>query len=262
MPASAPRRATAIGHVAFEDCGSLAAALAARGIALETVDACTTGLQRMDPFEPDLLVVLGGPVGIGDCALYPFIDAEIDLLRARLQRRLPTLGICLGAQFMAAALGARVYPGGHGKEIGWGPIEPGVDVGRHPAMASLFAPEIRVLHWHGDTFELPRGADHLASSPLYVNQAFALESYALALQFHVEVRARDLPRWYVGHCAELAAANVDVTALRHDGARFAPILEAGAFQFWNAWLDGAMPLARNETLDDDARALPSAAQLD
>ena len=240
MPDSGLRRAIAIGHVAFEDCGSLTAALRARGIALKHVDACTTDLYRLDPFEPEILVVLGGPIGVADRAVYPFIDAEIMLLHARLQRRLPTIGICLGAQLMAAALGARVYVGEHGKEIGWGPIEPGAGAARHPAMASLFAPEVRVLHWHGDTFELPPGADHLAQSRLYANQAFAVGNYALGLQFHAEIRARNLPRWYVGHAAELAAASVDVAALRRDGVEFAPVLERRAFEVWKAWLERAI----------------------
>src|ERR1700743_2703938 len=97
----------AITHVPFEDLGSLAAVLAQRGFAVQTVDACTADLKNLDPSSADLWVVLGGPIGVYETEAYPFLTLELALLRWRLQSRLPTLGICLGAQLMAAALGAR-----------------------------------------------------------------------------------------------------------------------------------------------------------
>jgi GMP synthase (glutamine-hydrolysing) len=102
------RSAVAITHVPFEDLGSLAGVLAERGSAVQTVDACTADLSAFDPLTPDLLVVLGGPIGVYETQTYPFLDPEIALIRRRLQARRPIIGICLGAQLMATALGAQL----------------------------------------------------------------------------------------------------------------------------------------------------------
>ncbi len=231
--------AVALAHVPFEDLGSLAGVLADRDYGVQTLDACTADLQHLDPLAPDLLVVLGGPVGLHETELYPFLDCELKLIRRRLQAQLPTLGICLGAQLMAAALGAAVYPGKNGKEIGWAPLSAGGDAAGCPAMAELLAPGVQVLHWHGDTFDLPAGAAHLAASARYANQAFAVGPHALGLQFHPEVQAPALERWYVGHACELGAARIDVPQLRAEGVRHAPALQEAARRFWHRWLDTA-----------------------
>jgi GMP synthase (glutamine-hydrolysing) len=93
------------------------------------------------------------------------------------------------------------------------------------------------LHWHGDTFDLPAGAQHLAKSDLYPNQAFAIENFALGLQFHPEVTAAGMERWYVGHACELSAAGLAVTKLRSDTKQYAAALQQAAKIFWNRWLD-------------------------
>jgi GMP synthase (glutamine-hydrolysing) len=116
------RTALAITHVAFEDLGSLGMELVQAGFNIQFIDACTANLRAFDALDPDLVIVLGGPIGIYERDAYPFLEAEILLLRARLAAKRSTLGICLGAQLMAAALGARVYPGSYGKELGWAPI--------------------------------------------------------------------------------------------------------------------------------------------
>ena len=233
------RNAVAITHVAFEDPGSLSDVLLERGFALQMLDVCTAERQTLETLNPDLLVVMGGPVGAYETEVYPFLVGEIALLRRRLQARLPTLGICLGAQLMAAALGAAVYPGRNGKEIGWAPLSAGRDVAACPGLEELLAPEVNVLHWHGDTFDLPTGASHLAATAQYPNQAFALGPQVLALQFHPEVQAAALERWYVGHACELGAARIHVPQLRADCARHAPPLQHVARRFWDCWLDGA-----------------------
>jgi GMP synthase (glutamine-hydrolysing) len=167
---------------------------------------------------------------------------EIARLRDRLARRLPTLGICLGAQLMAAALGATVYPGRRGKEIGWSALRPGDGVRACPAISNLLAPGVQVLHWHGDTFDLPNGAAHLAASEIYPNQAWSLGERILALQFHPEVTVANLERWYVGHACELAAAKIDVVQLRADGRRLGPALYSAGQSFFRSWLDAAIPI--------------------
>jgi len=233
------RSAVAITHVAFEDLGSLADVLAERGFAVQALDACTADLSTVAPLTPDLLVILGGPIGAYETQTYAFLDTEIELIRRRLQARRPIIGICLGAQLMASALGAAVYPGRNGKEIGWAPISAAADSAACPAVSELLTPGLQVLHWHGDTFDLPAGAAHLAVSAQYPNQAFAIGDHALALQFHPEVLSDALERWYVGHACELGAARVDIAQLRAESARYAPPLVEASRRLWRRWLDGA-----------------------
>jgi GMP synthase (glutamine-hydrolysing) len=231
--------AIAITHVPFEDLGSLTGVLAERGFSVQTVDACTAAGPTLAALNPDLLVVLGGPIGAYETDIYPFLAEEIDLLRRRLQSRLPTLGICLGAQLMTVALGAAVYPGRNGKEIGWAPISAGSDAAACPAVAELCASQLEVLHWHGDTFDLPPGAAHLATSARYANQAYSIGQHALALQFHPEVGAAALERWYVGHACELGVAGMNIAQLRAASAQHAPPLEQAARRLWRRWLSDA-----------------------
>ena len=242
-------RILALVHVAFEDLGSLGDELAGRGHEVLVVDVCTADLGSLDFLSPDLLVVMGGPIGAYDAEAYPFLRRELAGLTRRLGKGAPTLGICLGAQLMAAALGTAVHPGSGGKEIGWSVLEQGRDTAECAPMAELLFPAIPVLHWHGDTFDLPRGAAHLAATDQYANQAWSLGPGILGLQFHPEVKAGSLERWYVGHACELAAAHIDVPRLRSDGQRLAPALYAPARRFWARWLDDALP----STADTEAR---------
>jgi GMP synthase (glutamine-hydrolysing) len=232
------RAALALTHVPFEDLGSLAEELAVRNYEIQVIDACTADLRSIDALAPQLLIVLGGPIGVYETVAYPFLQWELQMLRRRLTQNAPTLGICLGAQLMAAALGASVYPGRQGKEIGWATLQPGADANACAAIAELLIPDLPVLHWHGDTFDLPRGAAHLAASAQYPNQAWSIADTILGLQFHPEVLTTGLERWYVGHAGELAAAGIDVPQLRAAGLRFGPALYAAARRFWCRWLDG------------------------
>jgi GMP synthase (glutamine-hydrolysing) len=231
--------AVAIRHVAFEDLGSFAAGLERRGWAISCRDAAVDDLAAAELGTADLLVVLGGPIGAYEDALYPFLLDELRLIERRLAAGRPVLGICLGSQLMARALGARVYPG-TGKEIGWAPLEL-TEAGRASCLAAL-GDGTSVLHWHGDTFDLPTGAGLLASTPRYLNQAFAWERHGLALQCHIEVEALGLERWYVGHASEIAATpGLAVPALRAETRRWAPVLAPRAEECLAAWLDGLPP---------------------
>lgn len=223
----------ALFHVPFEDLGSFGPVLEARGHRL-TYRAAPAGLDDLDALSADLLVVLGGPIGVYEDDAYPFLRAEIAAVERRLSAGRPTLGLCLGSQIMARALGARVYPGGT-KEIGWSPLEL-TEAGRRSCLASLDS-DIAVLHWHGDAFDLPKGAVRLASTPLYENQAFAWGDAALGLQFHPEATAEALEHWLVGHAAELAQAGLNVPALRDKTKRHAPALRDRARACLETWLD-------------------------
>jgi GMP synthase (glutamine-hydrolysing) len=183
----------------------------------------------------DLLVVLGGPIGVYDAADYPFLTAEIDCIRQRLAAQKPILGVCLGAQLMAAALGARVYPGSRGAEIGWFPLLPAES--SPDWFVPLLTKGLKLFHWHGDTFDLPAGAQRLAATDLYENQAFSFGDFALGLQFHPEVTALGLERWYVGHSSELNQKGISVRQLRSDAQHYGPALAKAAAAFWKLWLD-------------------------
>jgi GMP synthase (glutamine-hydrolysing) len=230
-------RAVILSHVPFEDAGSLHPILLERGFAIETVDAATARFPLTPTERCELLIVLGGPIGVYETEAYPFLKGEIETIERRLEARRPVLGICLGAQLMAAAAGARVYPGKAGAEIGWKPIcYPGSK--EPPAWwAPLLAPGLQVFHWHGDTFDLPANALPLAETDLYTNQAFLIGENALALQFHPEVTAEGLERWYVGHAVELSKRGIPVSNLRAAARRHAPQLMKAAKIFWNRWLD-------------------------
>jgi len=227
----------ALRHVPFEDLAYFESVLADRGLGVRYVDAVTDDLAAIDAVRPLLLVVLGGPIGAYEDTAYPFLGDELRLIEHRLRANRPTLGICLGAQLMARALGARVYPGPV-KEIGWAPVTL-TEAGRRSPLRFIGEGESGgvVLHWHGDTFDLPDGAVHLASSALYENQAFSWGQSALALQFHAEAGGRGLERWFVGHAAEIGAhPGLSVAALRADTERFTPSVKAAGQAFFSAWL--------------------------
>jgi len=163
--------------------------------------------------------VLGGPIGAYDDDLYPTLKDELNLLEMRLSANRPTIGICLGAQLMARALGARVYPAGL-KEIGWGQITFG-PAGCESVARHLGQNDTAVLHWHGDTFDLPKAATLLASTEKCRNQAFSWGGNALGFQFHPEATAARLEQWFIGHACEIAGAKLSVAALRADTVRYA-----------------------------------------
>lgn len=137
-----------------------------------------------DPKSFDMLIVLGGPMGVYDTHQHPWLASEIDYLRKIMAEQTPILGICLGAQLLAKALDARVYKGKH-KEIGWLPIE--LHKKNFPVeLHRLLSADPTVFHWHGDTFDLPAGSKVLASSAATPNQAFIHGDRIIGLQFHLE----------------------------------------------------------------------------
>lgn len=232
------KHAVVLQHVAFEDLGTLHPLLLAQGWQLQVLQA---GVDALDPAETaDLLLVLGGPISVNDAGLYPFLDDSIALLQRRLPQQRPTLGICLGAQLMARALGAQVAPSG-GKEIGFSPLLLTDEGQRSPLLALQGIP---VLHWHGEAFELPAGARRLASTPACRHQAFAIGHHALALQCHPELDARQFERWLIGHTLELAQAGIDPNDLRAQARRYGAPLAAAATAMFSQWLQELPETAR------------------
>lgn len=229
------RTCLVIRHVAFEDLGLLHSVLERRGFAIRPIEAGIDDLSGIDPLADDLLIVLGGPIGVYEGADYPFLADELDLIRRRLAAERPTLGICLGAQLMATALGAKVAANPRGKEIGWSSLD-FTAAGRDHPLGGLGA--AKVLHWHGDIFDLPPGALSLASTSITPHQAFTLGKFGLGLQFHLEVEQAGLERWLIGHRAELGQAGLSIAALRADNRLYAPVLADSAALALGRWLDG------------------------
>lgn len=153
----------------------------------------------------DALIMLGGPMGVYEMDKYPHLAEGSRLLREAIDKKMRVLGVCLGAQLMAHALGARVYKGAKGPEIGWLDIELTAEGVKDPLMRKLalhpsagdFWRRFKVFQWHGDTFDIPAGAVRLASSPLYENQSFRYGDRAYALQFHIEITREMLSGWFM-----------------------------------------------------------------
>ena len=183
-------------HVPFEGLGCIGPWLAASGFTI-TRTAFFEPASLPPPGRVDFLVVMGGPMSVNDESEYPWLVAEKCFIRQCIEAGTPVLGICLGAQLIASAMGARVYRNAC-REIGWFPIQA---VESADPAAFRFPPSIEAFHWHGETFELPPGAIHLARSQACENQAFQLGRRAIGLQFHLETTpetARDL----VAHCRD------------------------------------------------------------
>jgi GMP synthase (glutamine-hydrolysing) len=211
-------RALVLQHTPTEGPERVAVLLARRDIPCDIRAVYRGEPVPADLAEDELLIVMGGPMGVADAPdpRYAFLAQEIALLRRLSARDAPVLGICLGAQLLAAAAGARVYPmsrpGPDGRaaparEVGWGPV----DFVTAPSEALLagIGGRALMLHWHGDTFDLPPGAVHLASTAFCPNQAFGLGRRQFAIQFHCELEADTIAVWVREDAEFVRAAHGD-----------------------------------------------------
>lgn len=227
------RTAVALRHVSYQDLGAFEEMLRARAFHVRYFDIGSTDLATAELGQPELLIVLGGPLHAYDVDRYPFLRKEIALLEARLAAGQPCLGLGLGAHLMARALGARVAPDASYR-IGWAPLTL-TAAGAASPLRHLVGP---VLHWHFDIYDLPNGAERLASSETCADEAFAYGRNALALQFHIEVVAKKFERWLINRAPEIAAAQgLSITRLRADTARFARFTAAQGQRCLAEWLD-------------------------
>jgi GMP synthase-like glutamine amidotransferase len=169
-------------HVQFEGLGCIRPWLLSEGYEISSTRLYESiTLPSLDGL--DLLVVMGGPMSVNDKDEYPWLAKEKAFIRRAIDSEIPVLGICLGAQLIASAMGANVYPNPE-KEIGWFPVQ-----GTSPSISDSlfrFPPSTPAFHWHGETFDLPQGATRLASSEGCLNQAFQLGTSAIGMQFHLE----------------------------------------------------------------------------
>lgn len=232
--AAAARTALIVRHVGWQDAGLLKPALAQRGYEVMYADAMLGDALDSRADTADVVVVLGGPNGAYDENAFPSLQSELQLIERRLKAELPVLGICLGAQLLARVLGSEVGSMSQ-PEIGLGPLA----LTAHGADSVIRdrAAAAPVLFWHQDTFGIPQGATHLASSALCANQAFCYGKHALALQFHLEPDPKRFEEWLVGNAYQLSRLKIDARTLREDMRRNADEFSRAGHAFVGAWLD-------------------------
>ena len=218
-------------HVPFEGLGSIADWASAGGHVV-TATPWYDGVTAPPPAAYDWLIVMGGPMGVSDERVYPWLVDEKRAIAAAIAADKRVLGVCLGAQLIAGVLGARVFRNAH-KEIGWFPIEltpEGTRTRTGTALGGLAPgvtpqPATPVFHWHGDTFDLPAGAVHVARSAACVQQAFSIDDRVVGLQFHLETTSTSAAE-LIRNCPEDLVAGPYVQsaeAMVADAARFTRI---------------------------------------
>ena len=227
--------ALVIRHEPYEAIAGFRAPIEARGFDIVEIDVGTPEFCQIDLLAPELLVIMGGPMGVYEQDRFPWLSREIVRVCERIAADLPTLGVCLGSQIMAAAMGARVFPGPV-RELGFAPIELTAD-GRGSALSALAG--IPMLHWHGDSFDLPEGTALLASTSLYRHQAFSRGPNILALQFHPEMGVdEDFESWLEQGQDFIAGAGTDTISLRSAYVDVGPACAAAGRQMLQHWLAG------------------------
>lgn len=171
-------------HAHFEGLGYIESWLHENGVTVSSTRAFEYA-RFPEQAEFDGLLILGGPMSVNDVDFYPWLKQEIQFIADTIAIGKPVLGICLGAQLIAKAMGASVYKIEH-KEIGWFPVER-VVLSRQHLVETLLPEQMEVFQWHGETFDLPTGVTHMATSEACANQAFLFDNHVVGLQFHLEI---------------------------------------------------------------------------
>ena len=206
-------------NVKTEGPGTIGVFLKEKGVPYKVVDL--SGGEDLPATEGfDTLVMMGAPMSVNESDIFPYINREEALVRKFASKGKSILGVCLGAQIMAKALGARVYKGDE-KEIGWYDIELSEEAATDPLMLKLathpksgdLSKSFRVFHWHGETFDIPEGAVRLAGSKLFRNQAFRYGNRAYAFQFHIEVEKEMVYDWLKGEDIDLEKIKAETEGL-------------------------------------------------
>jgi GMP synthase (glutamine-hydrolysing) len=230
-------RATVFRHTNFEGLGSVSQALEKAGVDYRFIDTFREDFEDFDPDTSEILIVLGGAMGVYQADDYPFLYDEMKHIEKRIEKDLPVLGICLGAQMMAKVLGSEVYPGDPGGERGWFNLDITED-GLSTPVNHFCKTQTKMVCWHGDTFDIPKGAKRLASSEMYENQAFSLSENILGVQFHPEATPHILHNWFVGAAPRVASGEIDLNKLRDDTKRYSCNLMTQTERFIIDWVKG------------------------
>lgn len=222
-------------NISSEGPGTIEDFLRIKKIPYKIIDL-SKGEEILDTRAFDALLMMGGPMSVNEDDIYPYIKKEEELTREFIVRNKSVLGICLGAQIMAKALGLRVYIGPE-KEIGWHDIELTEEGLKDPCMRSLarhsevtgeVLRKFKVFHWHGETFDIPSDAIRLAESRLYPNQAFRYGENAYAFQFHIEVTKEMVYEW-------LENEPIDINILKNNTEKFYNVYLDRAINFYKAF---------------------------
>lgn len=227
------KSALIVRHTPYEGIAGFRVPVEAAGYELTRIDVGDPAFPQVDFDEPDLLLVMGGPMGVYETESHPWIAGEITRLARRIMLGRPTIGVCLGSQMIAAAMGARVYAGPV-KEVGFAPMTITPD-GLDSPLRHIEA--VPILHWHGDTFDLPEGVELLASTDRYSHQAFRRGNNLLALQCHPEMGEDPRIDIWLEDEAYIAEAGLDVAALRAQHDAHGPAAVAAGRKLIADWLD-------------------------
>jgi len=225
-------------HVECETIGSIQNSLTARQVSARVVRLFAGEPVPKSVAAAGGLIVMGGPMGVCDHDRFPHLRDEIRLIEATVRDGKPVLGICLGSQLLAAALGANVRPSGQ-QEIGWHEVSLAPAAKSDPLwrdMPGTFTP----LHWHGDIFDLPHGAELLASSRMTAHQAFRFGTNAYGLLFHLEVTASSIERMATAFPDDLAKVGLTSTTLMEQSQRHLPGLRSIGEQVFGRWVDSVV----------------------
>lgn len=226
-------------HHDKKDIGSLQDILEQRGFEIEYLYAADDKMPDYEPSNHDLAIVMGGSMGVYESDEHPYLLNEINYLKKRLAADLPTLGICLGGQLMAKALGGRVYKGANDKETGWREINVN-EQGMQTSLKYLDASLTKITQGHQDTFDLPEGTILLASSNQYKNQAFSYKKKAFALQFHPELDEDLIGVWLNKKDDFLTTATMSKEKIAKDTQIYIETMKSQTAKFFKAWLDNVM----------------------
>lgn len=224
-----------------EECTSLGMlANPLRHLSLPITYLNTSLSQRLQQPLSDFshIVLLGGAPGVYQAEEYPYLKYEFTLVEQALAQKIPLLGLCLGSQILAKVLGAQVYPGQAGREVGWCDIQL-LAAAQQDRLFQGFPPQFRVFQFHQDTFDIPRGAVHLAASQHYPHQAFCYQDFVWGLQFHIEMDAPVIESCAAVLVQELQESNIQTVTVEQmitDAAVYVPPIQLLANQLMAAFL--------------------------
>lgn len=232
------KTALVLTHERHEGPGQFGAILTSRGYGQKIIFTPEESVNDYDPISPDIVLIMGGPMGVYEENIYPFLKDEKQFLARRIKADKPTLGVCLGAQLISAALGETVYKGRPGQEIGWNPLKLTSAAKNHP-VRHLDPANTNMFHWHGDTFDLPKDAELLASSSMYPNQIYRVGNNVLALQCHPEVTPDLADEWLDTMPGEVAASKLvnGLDELRVQTKKNIDTMNRQSKLFFEEWLE-------------------------
>lgn len=221
-----PLNVVVLQHVPFEGPAAIESWFASRGHRV-AINRRWFGEEVPDTAAVDVLVVMGGPMSANDADQYPWLEPEISAIGAAIDAGVPVLGVCLGAQLIARALGATVRRAAE-KEIGWWPVEFDARGTAHEwsGFTTSLPARATVMHWHGETFDLPAGASRIASSPTCENQGFLFGSNVVALQFHLESTSTS-----VAELTRKSSGDIEYGTYQVAGSRANELMRAGELTY-------------------------------